>query len=213
MTYPLPPNQPPGPPAPGYPGNPYPSAPPRRRSPWRIIGLVLAVLVVGSVARVAGQLILLGQAAGQPHVVTSSDGVAQIAIPADWSELPDLNTVATLQVGNRAHSQYLIVIPDSKIDVKMDLAAYAERRLAKIKSNVQNVTMISSRAVTIAGRPGLQYEFQATSKSQVNVTYFLTCLDGELNYYQILGWTTRSKADQNRSILLDATSHFQEVKH
>jgi hypothetical protein len=213
MTYPLPPDQPPAPPPPVYPGMPYPAAPPRRRSPWRIIILVVVVVVVGSVARVAGQLIQLGQAAGQPHIVTSSDGQAQIVIPADWSELADLNKVATIQVGNQAKSQYLIVIPDSKVDLNMDLDTYAQRRVATLTGKLQDVRMITTRSVTIDGRPGWQYEFEATSKNQLNLTYFLTCLEGETHYYQIFGWTTRSKADQNRSILLDATSHFQEVKH
>lgn len=186
--------------------------PPRRFPPWLIVVLALAgVVSLGVCALIAvGVLTLLGQQTSTT-VITASDGQSQITIPGGWQQMTDLHDSAELQAGSRLQNQYLIVLTEDKADLYMDLATYAETVRDGLTEAMADVRVSNPTMLTIGGHPALQYEVHGTM-DDIHVVYWLTGIEGTTNYYQVLGWTAESKAEQNGPTIQHVLESFQALE-
>jgi hypothetical protein len=189
-------------------------APPARRG---LPGWAIALIAVGSlfvlgfcVIVVIGVLTLLGGRVDAP--LRSDDGSIQVTAPGTWKQIPDLNDQADLQVGYARQEQYLIVLTENQVDlVDIDLEAYSDMVLEQMPSVIESSETSAARIMQINGRPAIQYEISGTVDN-IKVVYWLTSVEGEKNFHQILAWTLDSKAETNRPIMLKVIESFAEVK-
>lgn len=202
MTTPPPPITPP----------PASAAPARRFPVWLIavIGVAgLAGLAVCAIIAI-GVLSLLGQRVEAPKVITATDGQSRITVPGGWRKMNDLHDSAELQAGDESQNQYLVVLTENKADFDLDLESYTDIVLDGLAEDVESVQISDARSLTINGHPALQYEVRGTVDN-INVVYWLTSVEGTSNFYQVLGWTTQSKAEQNGPSLQKIIESFEEV--
>ena len=192
--------------------SPVPSAQPRRFRWWilaAVIGGVIISLMFCAIVSV-GALSLLGRKVTPPAVITATDGQSQLSVPAGWSKHDDLHDDAELQVANPVLEQYMIVLTENKADfVDTDLEDYTEIVLESVVATAGGEEP-EPTSLTINGRPAVQYEVHGTVDN-MKVVYWLTTVEGTENYYQVLGWTLDSKAEENRPVLQEVVQSFQEV--
>jgi ribosomal protein L13 len=111
-----------------------------------------------------------------------------------------LNDAAILQYMNASKEAYVIVIDDSKSDLELagskfeDIKEFHDSVSEKLKSTLKE---INESELNIFEKEGKNYcqsvitGMITTSESQeIEITYLLTYLETEENYYQILCWST-----------------------
>jgi hypothetical protein len=188
-----------------------PSAQPRRFRWWilgAVLGAVLGLMICAIVS--IGALSLLGKKV-EPHVVTATDGQSRLTVPGTWSVQTDLHDDAEIQAANLSQEQYMIVLTESKADfVDTEFADYNEIVAESVAANASADETPDGAALTINGRPAMRYEVHGTVDN-MKVVYWLTTVDGEQNYYQVLAWTLESKAEQNAPVFDEVVQSFQEV--
>lgn len=224
-------------PAPGGPGG-MPPSPAPKGSGAAVIIVVLVVVVAfcgifsalgiygfkrymkrarAAAAADAGVLVAPPSGDGGPapspsgRMVRSSDGHSEIAIPPSWRELRELNEEATIQVGDPTGDEYVMVLSETKEDFAagMTLERFAEINLGHMKQTLTDETVSPSRAVTIQGRPALQFEVRGTI-DMLNVVYLVTYVEGIKLYHQVICWTRKSKFESSRARLVQATNSLRE---
>lgn len=199
---------------------PLPSSPPPavaatapRRFPVWLIG-VIGVAGLASLAACAilviGVLSLLGQRVEASTVITAVDGQSRVTVPGGWRELNDLHDDAELQAGDRGQNQYVVVLTEDKADLDMDLATYADTVLNGLAGDIEDARVSEPRSLTINGRSAVQYEVRGTVNG-IKVVYWMTDVEGTRNFFQVLGWTAQSKAEQNGPALQTIVESFEEV--
>lgn len=193
--------------------SPPPAAPTARRFPIWLIAVLgvagLASLAICAVV-VIGALSLLGQRVEADSVITAVDGQSRVTVPGGWREMDDLHDEAELQVGSRVQNQYLIVLTEDKADLAMDLETYADLVLGGLAEDIDEARVSDPRVLTVSGRPAVQYEVRGTIDG-INVVYWLTGIEGTRNFFQVIAWTTQSKAEQNGPKLQTIVESFEEV--
>ena len=142
---------------------------------------------------------------------TASDGQSQITGPTSWRDLTDLNANAELHVGNKIQEQYLIVLTEDKSTANVkDLADYAGLVRDGFTTNFPDAKVSEPRDLTINGLPAKQYQVRATV-TDVAITYWFTAVEGQNNFFQIVGWTLQEDEARNRDTIEQAIESFQEI--
>ncbi|BCU79118.1 hypothetical protein [Luteolibacter sp. LG18] len=161
-----------------------------------VIGLVLSA-IVGLGGLGAGTVLLAKkakEASETPRVVASADQSVHARIPGHWKEMPNLNEVATLEVGNAIREQYFIVISESKQDVELALDDYADLTSKHMLGTLKNGERGPKSTVTIDGHPAIQYEVKG-SVDKTPVVYLQTTVETPGGFHQLLMWTLPSKRE------------------
>src|SRR5437667_11064849 len=81
------------------------------------IALVLGIMGIPLlVSMIQSDRELLQRLSTERKEIASDDVRLKFTVPGLWTKLPELNTQASLQVGNKRNETYLIVITDTKAD-------------------------------------------------------------------------------------------------
>lgn len=147
-----------------------------------------------------------------PKVVTASDGQSRMTVPGSWQEMPDLNDEAEIEVGNLFREQYAIVLTESKEDFSdaVDLDRFSQLVTQNLRDGLADASVTAPRPLTVRGRPAVQRVIRG-SKDELRVVYWLTAVEGQRNYFQVLMWTLGSRADANEPVYQAVVNNFQEV--
>lgn len=147
-----------------------------------------------------------------PKVVTSTDGVSQLSIPANWIVDNELKKDAELQVSDRAEEMYVIVLSESKTDfpANVTLDNHAELTRGIVVGNLTSPQSTAPVKMTINGRQAVQNEIRGTMNS-VNLVYLHTTVETPKYFHQIVAWTLPSRYDKNRPRLQEVIQSFKET--
>lgn len=156
--------------------------------------------------------------AKEPKIFNANDGSCQLTAPGSWSEQKDLNEKAIIQAGNLREEQYLLVLPESKLDFgkSFDINRYAELMVETYKDTsntdapITDATYFPVMSVTVNGMQARRFEISGTVKG-IKARFIITLIDGKTNFYQVMTWTLASKYDKNKDVLIQATDSFKET--
>jgi hypothetical protein len=146
------------------------------------------------------------------RLVTATDGQSRMTVPGNWREMTDLNDQAEIQVGDLFREQYAIVLTESREDFsdEVNLARFSELVSMNVRNGLADATMSEPRTLTVHGRPAVQRVIRG-SKDHLRIVYWLTAIEGERSYFQVLMWTLASRADENEPVFQAVVRNFQEV--
>ncbi|MEM8530066.1 MAG: hypothetical protein AAGF95_04440 [Chloroflexota bacterium] len=150
----------------------------------------------------------------ETKTIVSTDGQSQISVPDFWTEETDLNDEAELQAASPLFEQYIIVLTESKTDFEgfdINLQSYAEIVRDNFLDSLGEVSVTDEQSLTINGRDAIQYELRGTVDG-LDVVYWMTCVEGNDNYYQILSWTLLEYVDISAPALQEVVESFQETQ-
>lgn len=144
---------------------------------------------------------------GEEQVLTSKDGMHTVTIPGGWRDEEDrLNPVACLAASNRNEEEYVIVLPNNRENLSIiypdfDLQKYSDYVVETMTERMGNPTVGSSEPVQVGGHPAVRSTFSGEVKN-TQITYWLTCVELENYYIQLIGWTSSDRAEGSRDTIL-----------
>lgn len=136
-----------------------------------------------------------------------------IEVPSSWKENNNLSEDATLGAANLVQEGYVLVIVDPFEDLgeSLDLDEYADLILSNMSSNIDNPRYGSELTqVVIDGWPGYQMVLHGEIEN-LKVTYLITLLERENNFYQVISWTLSSRFDRKREEFQYIAQSFREL--
>lgn len=176
-----------------------------------VAGIVVgSFLVLGVIAQSAQGPGLTGALSA---VVTSSDGLTQVTLPAGWRKGTDLHEEAELQVLARGKNAFAIVLTEPKDDFDEGFTHtdHAELTFDKLLDGLGEAEIVRGPdSLRIGGRAAVQYEVIGSVRS-LRIVYLHTTVDGADSFHQILAWTTPSRIDRNRADLDTIIASFSEI--
>jgi hypothetical protein len=186
-------------------------------------GIATAGLVLGYIALVLGIMGIpllvsmiqsdrerLHRLATERKEIASDDRKIKITVPGTWTKMPELNSFASLQVGDKANRMYLFVITEPKAGVpKLTLQSYHQVARDETLKHFQ-ASGSEPVSVTIDSHPALQDESSGTEKGTDVVVLHTTVDDGD-NFQTITTWTTKSRWKQQNQLLREVTASFQSA--
>jgi hypothetical protein len=188
-------------------------------------GIATAGLILGYIALVLGIMGIpllvsmiqsdrerLQRLSAERKEIVSDDGKRKVIVPGTWTKLPQLNTQASLQVGNKSREVYLIVITDAKADLdSFTLQKHHEQTRDRMLQKMKNASASQPVSLTIDGHPALQDELTGTEKG-TNVVFLHTTVDDGDHFQQILAWTLKSRWQKQNQLLREITESFHNEK-
>lgn len=149
------------------------------------------------------------RATGSAKVVEVPESDLSLTLPGHWVELSELNEEATLSTGNTAKEEYLIVIPENKIDFDGSLEDFSKITASGIFDNLTNSSISEPKPLLIQGLSAIQYEISGTI-DHTKVSYLHTSVIGEKYFYQVLGWTVLSRKSQAFDVFHEVINSMEE---
>lgn len=152
------------------------------------------------------------KASRESQVFTSTDGLCSITGTPGWRVLDLEAPDATLQVENLFAEEYLIIIPDAKVELGDDflLEEFAEIASGQTLESVGEGEGGELVELEIGGLPAFQREVRGIIEGN-DISYHLTYLEGEDYFYQIMAWTLTVKKATVFPKLEAAAATFSEI--
>lgn len=146
--------------------------------------------------------------------IISDDGSFLISRPYTMKAQSDLHGEALLQIADLVQEQYLLVIPDDIAvlrDADISFSEYQDLVLGQMLEALEDASVDEADTVVVDGLSGARYQLTGTI-SGIDLTYYITMLEGSDYYYQITTWTLQELASENGPILIDASDSFELIK-
>jgi hypothetical protein len=149
----------------------------------------------------------------RPNSVTLTDGRSQIMVPRQWRTATELHNAATIQACDIPNEAYVVVTSVLKTDLAngATLHDYAKMWMDGPWQGLEDVRVVKGPvALTIHGRPAVQYEIHATVERMRGIL-LRTFVDGPTSFHQLIAWTLPSKIEEQRAVLDSIIQSFQET--
>ncbi|WLQ13362.1 NINE protein [Hahella aquimaris] len=146
------------------------------------------------------------------NVLRSADGRLSLSVPGRWKKMDDLNEEASLGAGNLFDDAYALILEESRADFEdgYTLTDYSELIVSLMQESLVNHRTLGEwRPLVVNGLPARQVALTG-SVDGVKVTYLITTVMGEENFYQVLGWTLASRYDNKSEQLQAVAASFKE---
>ncbi len=141
-----------------------------------------------------------------------TDRSFSLEVPSSWQENNTLSEDASLGAANLRQEGYVLVIVDPFADFEevIELEEYVELIFENMSGNIDNPRYGSELTpVVIDGWPGYQRVLQG-SVDNIKVTYLITLLEREENFYQVISWTLSSRFDGKYEEFQQIARSFRE---
>lgn len=142
-------------------------------------------------------------------LIENEESGVRLTVPAGWENVKELRPDADLYVGNEEEQTYVLVLAESKgsIDVfsLADNSTQYRRILARRLGGTPQ-PQLPTPMESIGELSALQYEIRGQVNNQP-VVYLHTTIEGESNYYQVIGWTTAAnypEAKEELQMVIDS---------
>ncbi len=143
-------------------------------------------------------------------IFANPDGNLQVEAPRHWQPL-SLNDEAAIQIGNPVEENYLIVLPEAKVDLHgWNIDKHSKITLGNLLYLVDFPEIRGPEIMKINGYDAIQYEVHGGADG-VNISYILTTIETSEYFNQVLAWTLTSRYQKNKKTLKKAIESFQEV--
>lgn len=140
----------------------------------------------------------------------SDDKTLSIRVPSTWKSNRQLSDAAVIGAARPSAELYTIVIAEAKVDFEetFTLADYTELIRSSMEKNVQDLQMDGEiTALKVNGLPAQRMILFGTVDG-VKIAYVYTLVESETGFYQVLGWTLRSRLPSNLPLLTQVTETF-----
>lgn len=146
----------------------------------------------------------------QTRVLSSAGAQYQLSLPGVMSPAPQLNDNASLQYADADAELYVVIIDDSKGKITSFGLDYDLDTYMKIASrNIDSVGVFVNTKKEINNLPALQATIVRKQGGNES-TYWLTCVESEKFFYQILLWTPTARLESNRETMESIIASFSE---
>ncbi|MEL6856119.1 MAG: hypothetical protein AAFO83_13555 [Cyanobacteria bacterium J06607_13] len=135
----------------------------------------------------------------------------KITVPEAWVSAGDnLRRSADIYASHPSREMYASVLSESKTVLsQFDLEDNAEQYRWLIEKELQDYEGSTRTGLErINGDPVVQYEIRGRVDG-VPVVYLHTTVQGDDNYYQVVGWTTQERYSENKATLENIIESFQ----
>ncbi len=136
-----------------------------------------------------------------------------ITVPAEWTKAGNsLRSSADIYASYPLQSMYASVLSESSgVLDQFSLEDNADKYrwlIAEELSTYEGATRTEVNRVN--GAPAVQYEIRGRVDG-VPVVYLHTTIEGTERYYQVVGWTTAERYEENRAGLQEIISSFETI--
>lgn len=144
-------------------------------------------------------------------VLENQDTGAKITVPPRWQVDNQLRGDADIYATYPAQELYASVVSEGRADLsQFGLEDNAEQYRWLIERQLGDYeTSIRTGIEQVNGDPAVQYEIRGQVDG-VPVVYLHTTIQGEDNYYQVVGWTSRDRYADNREVLQGVIESFED---
>lgn len=140
------------------------------------------------------------------------DGRSQIRPAVGWTELPELHTEASIEWGNKAAEEYLIVIsePRANFDSSLNVDKFADIHITRMRGVITNMEVKGPKRLTLNGNSALQYEVLG-SVDFVRIGYLISYVEGKKAFHQVLTWTLIAQFEDKKGKFATVMDSFREL--
>lgn len=133
---------------------------------------------------------------GKDNVLKDENNTFQISAPSSWSVMDDLNDEADIQAGSNMSGKYLMVFIEAKEDFEKikDIDGYADLIKKNMNSTVTNMTYEKHDELALDGMKSKSIILSG-SVDGIKVRYFITFVESEKHYVQVIFYSLQSKFD------------------
>lgn len=142
--------------------------------------------------------------------ITSANELCSLKIPGNWSTMRDLNSDASLQVGNGFREEYLIVLVDRNFEYDGTLEEHSDLTSSFILEGLSGAEDTGAEPTTIGGFNALQRILRGRITG-LDISYLHTTIRGEEGFYQILAWTLTPREKSKFPLYREIVDSFQEL--
>ena len=146
-------------------------------------------------------------------LLENEDQGVQLTVSEGWNNVQELRPDADLYVAHEEREMYVLVLADARrsevgnFDLADNSATY-RRTLAGELSQVQPQAVTGVTSVN--GLDAVQYEVRGRVDN-VPIVYLHTTVEGEVNYYQVVAWTTAEDYSAARPDLQAVIESFRGI--
>ncbi|MEL6161734.1 MAG: hypothetical protein AAFQ40_11430 [Cyanobacteria bacterium J06623_5] len=188
---------------------------PKALTPWLML-LVLFALVSSCSSRSDRTLEPISaesQFISGPSDLENNQTDVKITVPAEWVSAGDrLRRSADIYASHPSREMYASVLSESKTVLsQFDLEDNAEQYRWLIEKELEDYEGSTRTGIErINGDPAVQYEIRGRVEG-IPVVYLHTTVQGDDNYYQVVGWTTQERYSENKATLENIIESFRGV--
>ncbi len=188
----------------------------RKSKVWTItaitVGVLGLVVIGGIVALGVKEAVKTVESAKLPSEFVSNDGLVMVTADGRWTTLDTGSADASLQIGDLAAQEFLLVVSEAKSDFEegMEVGGFADLVAENIAAGLGDPESTKMVALTINGCPARQYEVSGTMDG-LTITYLNTFVEGEAHFHQVLTWTLEEMKGKAFPELRKVVGSFREV--
>ncbi|MBV1881793.1 MAG: pilin [Pseudomonadales bacterium] len=144
--------------------------------------------------------------------LVSGEGRARMVVPIHWTSLVQLSEKTLLQAASLEEENYVMVaVQDKSLERNMSVIAYGEKVVEKVFTNISRPKIISGPSqLRVDGKNATRYWVEGVIDG-VEITYVISIIEGEYQFYQIFAWTLTTQLEENKAILETVSDSFYEA--
>ena len=130
------------------------------------------------------------------RTVLDPDKKYQITLSSGWKIMDKLHEDAEIQAGNELSDKFLLVFIEAKEDFADDINLKKYRNIIKknMSGGIKNFSSEEKGEGSVNGFKSESYIYSG-SVDEIKIKYYITYIETEKNYIQVLFWTLNSKFD------------------
>lgn len=152
-----------------------------------------------------------GGSAGKDGTITftSTGGEFQLTAGKEWQAMTgELHPEAELEIGSLSKDKYLILIPESKIDLAMSLSDYTKIVQDVTAAGLADCLITEPTAITVNGQDAYVTKISGTIDG-LNVYYWVYTIDCPDHLVQIIAWTLKSRKESYAADIESVVQSFR----
>ena len=136
--------------------------------------------------------------APQRVIFNGKNNLFQFTADQNWQDMRgQLHAEAEIEIGNEQLEKYCLVLAEKKEDFTLTLADYTAAVTAQMKNAIQNAAVTEPKKILVNNSNSYVTELSGTV-DKINVHYWLYTIENETYYVQAIGWTLKSRVQENR---------------
>jgi hypothetical protein len=174
---------------------------------FSLLCLLTVVLLIGLISKASPPGDNLAE---HLRVAPGKDNSCEISIPASWVENPKIKEDAVIVANDSGQNQFVMILKDGKQDYTGNLADYARDATDRMLKKLTSLQTGLRGSTSVPGRPAIQ-EVVSGEINHLRISYFITYVEGETRFYQVICWSLESKETAARPLFEKITNSFRET--
>jgi hypothetical protein len=171
-----------------------------------LLGLAASAFIFGIIGHLRPELF---NASDEYRVVSAKDNSCEISVPVSWLENPKLKEEAVIVANDSTQNGFVMVLRDLKQDYTGSLVDYASDAIDRMRKKLKSSEVGPQQTATIQTRSAIQQVVRGEI-NRLRIAYFVTYVEGETGFYQIICWSLESKEASARTVFEKITHSFRE---